>query len=343
MAGMDIFNNDAFRTRELSDAVNVIPNMWGRIGDLGLFAPKPLRSTQFQIESKNGILQLVQSSARGTALGNQKNGKREMRNFSTSRFGLEDQITADDISGIRAFGSETELKQVQEEVNDRMESLRGSIDITREYLRSGAIAGQVKDADGTTITDLFVDFGVAQKVVDFDFGTGSTDHAAKAREVSDHIRTNLMGDSMTGIRALCSVEFYDKLLSNDEFKEAHKYYTSTVEPLRDDPQGGVPWQGIIWEKYLGEAGVPQEDGSILTKKFIAAGDARFFPEGTRTTFRQYNAPADYMEVVNTKGIPFNAKVMPDPKANRFVDVEVQMNTLPICMRPAVLVRGHSST
>jgi len=340
---MDIFNNDAFRTRELSEGINVIPNMWGRIGELGLFTTKSLRQRQFQIESQNGRLVLVQSSTPGTDVPGSPRGKRNLRDFSTRRFAQERNITAADISGIRAFGTETELVQVIDEVNDRLVDLRSNMDITREYLRSGAISGIVLDADGTVITNLFTEFGVTQKVIDFDLGTGGTDHMAKAREVLNHIDVNMKGDVKTGVTALCSQAFFDKLMNIADFKDAHKYYTSVVEPLRDDVRAGVPWQGINWEQYLGEADVPQEDGTFLNKKFITDGDVRFVPTGTRQTFRDYDSPADYMETVNTPGQPFYSKVMPDPKANRYVDVEGQMNTLPVCMRPAILVRGHSST
>lgn len=343
MTGMDIFNNDAFRTRELSDAIQLIPNQWGRIGELGIFMPKGIRTPQFMVESKNGVLQLIQSSERGTNLPSQKRGKRNLRGFSTVRFGLESQITADDIAGIRAFGSETELKQVMDEVADRQVELRGSIDITREYLRAGALQGVVKDADGSVLLDLFDAFDITQKEVDFDLGTQGSNLPAKCAEVVRHVKRNLKGDVMTGVMAFVTPTRWDQLMFHDEFKEAWKYYQDTVQPLRDDVSGGFKWKGIYWEEYEADAEVPQEDGTTIQQSFIPEGDIRFFPVGTRNTFRQYNAPADYLETVNTKGQDFYSKVMPDPKANRFVDVEAQMNTLPMSQRPGVLVRGHSST
>lgn len=342
MLTMDIFNGDAFRVAELTDAVNRIPNMWGRIGALGLFAPRPIRVPQFMIESRNGVLSLVQSSTRGTDLPGADRAKRDLRSFQTRRFGQSARITADDINGIRAFGSVSETRQVMDEVADRQIELRQNIDITREYLRAGALRGEVRDADGTMIADLFDAFGVSQLEVDFNFGTASG-VPAKIDQVRRHIRTSLRGDVLSSIHALCSPEFWDKLMANDEFKEAHRYYSSVAEPLRNDVSAGIPWKGITWEEYLGEGEVPQEDGSVVTESFIPAGDARFFPLGTRQTFRQYNSPADYLETVGTPGQDFYARILPDPKANRYVDVEVQMNTLPICMRPAVLVRGHSTT
>jgi len=88
--------------------------------------------------------------------------------------------------------------------------------------------------------------------------------------------------------------------------------------------------------------VPQEDGSTITRKFIPADEATFFPTGTRQTFRQFNGSADYMDMVNQPGKDFYSAVFPDRQENRFVDVEVMMQTLPMCLRPGVLVRGHSS-
>jgi hypothetical protein len=341
MASMDIFTNSAFRTRELSEAINVIPNMWGRIGEIGLFEDKAIRTPQFMVEAQNGVLQLVQSSQRAAPMPGMRNPKRNVRPFATRRFAQESRITSDEIDGIRAFGSESELKQVQTEVNDRLIAVRQNLDITREYLRAGALRGVVLDADGSTILDLFTEYGVSQKVVDFTFGTSGV-LPAKAAEVKRHIELNLLGDVMTGVHALCSPEFWDKLMANADFRDAHKYYTSTVEPLRNDVRRGIPFLGITWEEYLGSADTPNEDGTWTNRKFIPAGDARFFPLGTRATFRQFNAPADYLETVNQPGLPFYAKTAPDQKWNQYVDVQGQMNTLPICMRPAVLVRGHSS-
>ncbi|MCD1621247.1 major capsid protein, partial [Salipiger manganoxidans] len=134
------------------------------------------------------------------------------------RFGLKSRITADDIDNIRAFGSETEMMQAQDEVLNRQEELRGSIDITREWHRARAIQGSVLDADGSELVDLFDKFGLTRKSVDFVLGTGTTDLGAKCREVTRHIRLNLLGDVMSGIMGLIHPEFTDKLMGHADFK-----------------------------------------------------------------------------------------------------------------------------
>lgn len=344
MAHMDIFNSDAFRAIELSEAITEVPNQWGMIGDLGLFSPKAIRGTSFSIESKGGVLQLVQSSTRGTPLPGQDRGKRKLRTLETERFGLKSKITAGDIEGIRAFGSETELKQVGSEVAERQTDLRGSIDITREYLRCGALRGKVLDADGTELLDLFDTFGVSQRSVDFVLGTEATDLLGKCREVKRHIRLKLMGDVMTGVLGLIHPDFTDKLMGHADFKERYKYFQNSNggDPLRDDTSSGFDFGGIRWKEYLAEGPVPQEDGSTVTRGFVPDAEAMFFPIGTRQTFRQFNGSADYMGMANLPGMEMYSAVFPDVQSQRFVDVEAMMQTMPICMRPATLVRGHTS-
>ena len=202
MAHIDIFKGDAFSAMTLGEAVRLIPNQWGLIGNMGLFGAKPIRGTVFSVEMKNGVIQLVQSSERGTPIPGQSRSKRKMVDFRTERFGLKSRITADDIDNIRAFGSETELMQAQDEVMNRQEDLRGSIDITREWHRARALQGIILDADGSEIVDLFDKFEVTRKAVDFVLGTATTDLGAKCREVTRHISTNLLGDVKTGVMGL---------------------------------------------------------------------------------------------------------------------------------------------
>ena len=344
MAHINIFKGDAFSAMALGEAIRMIPNQWGLIGAMGLFSSKGIRGTVFSVESQNGVLQLVQSSERGSPMPGQARAKRKMVDFRTERFGLKSRITADDIDNIRAFGSETEMMQAQDEVLNRQEELRGSIDITREWHRARAIQGSVLDADGSELVDLFDKFGLTRKSVDFVLGTGTTDLGAKCREVTRHIRLNLLGDVMSGIMGLIHPEFTDKLMGHADFKERYKYFQNANggDPLRDDTSDGFDFGGIRWKEYLAEAPVPQADGSTVTRSFIPAGEAAIFPLGTRQTFRTFNGSPDYMGMANTPGRDFYSAVFPDRQEDRYVDVEAMMQTMQICMRPGVLVRGHSS-
>jgi hypothetical protein len=90
---------------------------------------------------------------------------------------------------------------------------------------------------------------------------------------------------------------------------------------------------ITFEEYRGQATDPEGN----TRRFIEAGEAHVFPLGTLDTFATYVAPADFNETVNTLGQPLYAKQEPR-KFERGTDLHTQSNPLPICHRPAVLVK-----
>jgi hypothetical protein len=78
-----------------------------------------------------------------------------------------------------------------------------------------------------------------------------------------------------------------------------------------------------------------------TRRFIAANDGHVFPMGTMSTFETVFAPADFVETANTMGIELYAK-QEARKFGRGIDLHTQSNPLPICYRPALLVRVFSS-
>ena len=90
------------------------------------------------------------------------------------------------------------------------------------------------------------------------------------------------------------------------------------------------YSGIVFEEYRGRVG---------TVDFTDASKAYFFPVGVPGLFRQYNAPADFVETANTIGLPRYAKQAVDQQFARWVMLHVQSNPLPICTRPRVLIKG----
>lgn len=339
---LDVFNGDGFSVLEMTEAINVVPNSYDRFSSLGLFTPRAITTTVAGIEMNNGVLNLISSKKRGETGHKNVRSARNMRYFSVPHLPLEDRILPSDIQGVRAFGTADVLETVESKVNEILAQLSKKHDITHEYLKAGAIKGQVLDADGSTILDLFTEFGVTEKTVDFALANANTDIHAKCREVRGHMEDNLKGDRMTGVRAECSPEFFAKFVSHPKVQEAYRYYQSTRDggrtPVRDDVSSGFMFCDIEWVEYRGSATYLQEDGTTATRKFIAANTVRFYPVGTTETFVQFNAPADWMETVNTPGLPKYAKVVADTHG-RFVDILSESNPLPICMRPALLIKG----
>lgn len=332
-----ILNRPEFTVQELSAAINIRPNTYGLLGEQGLFTSKPLRVTTAPIDFKNGVMSLVPSSNRGSAGTPNISGKRTLREYAIPHFALTDPIYADDVTGIRAFGTDNQLQAVQDVVFEKQDEMGAKLDTTEEHLRIGAIKGDVIDADGSTLVNWFTEFDIPEKVVP-NFGTANP--TMLANTVKRHIEDNLLGDQMTHVRAYCSGSFWDALMENGDFKDAYKFFQNAQgsNPLRDDARMGFFYQGVEWMEYRGKAPFTQPDGSQVIREFIPEGDARFVPVGTRETFKSFYAPADYIETVSTLALDRYSKQWPD-SSNKFVTLETQMNVLAACLRPGVLVRG----
>ena len=62
---LDVFSNDAFNFVTLTDSINKIPFVPGRLGALGLFTEAPVPTTSIALEEQSGILTLVNPTPRG--------------------------------------------------------------------------------------------------------------------------------------------------------------------------------------------------------------------------------------------------------------------------------------
>lgn len=344
---VDLFNNDLFSTTSLTAAIRVVPNQYDRVGQLGMFQFEGVNTTSVVVEIENGVLNLLPTKPRNGGGSVEVSGKRTGKSFLVPHIPHEGKIMPDEIQGVRQFGTVDQLESVANVTNRKLMNMANKHYQTWEYHRAGAVSGVVLDADGSTLFNWFTEFGVAQQEVNFVLGTDTTDVQVKCLDVSRIVEDNLLGDRMDYVHCLASQTWFDKFVKHPVVKEAWKWHLqvtakgSQENGLANDPRKGFWFAGILFEEYRGRATVRNADGSTTTRKFIAEGDARFFPVGTTETFRQWGAPANWVETVNTQGIEMYAKATVDPRG-RWVDLDTESNPLFMCMRPGVLVRGHSS-
>jgi len=326
------FDNPSFSMVSLTSAINIIPNRYGRLQQLGLFTPKPVTMRTIIVEEMQGVLNLLPTKAPGSPGTVGTTGKRRVRSFIVPHIPHDDVVLPDEVQGIRAFGSESQFESIAGVMARKLETMRNKHAITLEHLRMGALKGQILDADGSVIYDLWTEFGVTQNVVNFMLNTATTKVKVKCNEVRRIIEKNLMGEVATGVRVLCSPQFFDALTSHDNVEKAFAYYQQGAA-LIEDGRSGFRFGGIVFEEYVGFA----TDAVGNVRKFIPDGEAIAFPEGTMDTFATYFAPADFNETVNTPGLEIYAKQAPR-KFDRGTDLHTQSNPLPMCHRPGVLVR-----
>lgn len=326
------FHTPAFSMAALTAAINIIPNRFGRIEALGLFPDKPVRTRQILVEEQNGVLNLLPSMPPGSPGTVGRRGKRAMRSFVITHIPHDDVVLPEEVQGIRAFGSETEMETIASVMARHLQTMRNKHAITLEHLRMGALKGVILDADGSVIYDLFDEFGITPTAINFDLGNANSNVKKKCADVLRHFEDNLKGEFMTGVHCLCSPEFYDALTDHVKVKDAFAYSQQRAV-LIDDMRAGFTFGGVTFEEYRGQA----TDVNGVTRRFIAAGEAHAFPLGTIDTFSTYYAPADFNETANTLGQPLYAKQEPR-KFERGTDLHTQSNPLPMCHRPGVLVK-----
>jgi hypothetical protein len=323
MSMIDIFRNDAFGLVSLTDTINKMPHKPARIGTLGLFAEKGITTKTAVIEEKDGQLTLIQTSPRGGPASTIGAMKRRARSFQVPHLERDSTVMPDEVQDVRAFGSEDTAAGVQAVVNDRLSELRPMHEVTLEHLRVGAIKGLILDADGSTLFNLFTEFGVAQHIVDIDLGGDVRNECVAIQRLSE---AELGAETVSGYRAFCGDQFFDTFIASTQVKETLKYQESRV--LRTDLRAGFEFGGIVWENYRGRVG---------STDFFPTGDAFVVPEGTGI-FKTYFAPADFLETVNTVGLPLYAKVAVDPEFGRWAKVHTQSNPLALCLRPRAVIR-----
>lgn len=326
------FDDPAFTMAELTAAINILPNNYGLISQMGLFRAQPVRTRQISIEENNGVLNLLPTKTPGSPGTVGKRGKRKLRGFSVPHIPHDDVVLPEEVQGIRAFGSEDQIPALSDIITDHLQSMRNKHAITLEHLRMGALKGIILDADGSVLLDLYQEFGITAKVVSFALGVATTDVKKKCLEVKRHIEKNLLGEVMNAVQVVVSPEFFDALTSHDKVKEAYQRWNDGAA-LRDDMRDGFPFGGLTFKEYSAEA----SDGDGNIRRFIAANEGHAFPIGTQETFKTYFAPADFNETVNTLGKPIYVK-QESRKFERGTDIHTQSNPLPMCHRPAVLVK-----
>jgi hypothetical protein len=328
MTTLDIFKNDAFGLTTRTKAINDFPFRPGRLGELGLFSEEGITTTTLNIEREGTTLTLVSNTPRGSS-GQVKNAdKRTLIPIRTTHLAQRSTIGADEVQGVRAFGTDSQFETIANVVNKRQAKHRRDLDATIEYQRIGAIKGQVLDADGTTVLlDLYNTFNVTQQVKALSTGTATTKVIQKLIEAKRLSESKLGNLQYASLRLIASSGLFDSIVNHPTVQTAYERW-QTGDFLRADNRKGFYYGGIWIEEYRG--GVNGVD-------FIDAGEGYLIPEGVPDLFITNFAPADYMETANTIGLPYYSKLEP-LDFNKGMMLESQSNPISINTRPDTVIK-----
>jgi hypothetical protein len=350
MAMMDIFRNKGFTLIEMTTAVEKTQFQPSGISQLNLFDVRRVRTPFVTVEERSGVLSVIQTSQRGEPINRDRNAeKRIIRNFNTARLADAATITAAEVEGIRAFGTESELQQVQSEIKRRLDGVTGvarNFELTWERQKLGAIQGIVLDADGAVIHNWFTEFGIAQAAeIDFDLDNANPAPGALRKKINQLIRQAKVAsqgawvEGRTYLLGICGDNFFDDLTTNKEVTATYLNQSQASE-LRTmaQPYESFSYGGVVWVNFRGT-----DDGSTVG---IGTDLVKFVPIGAVGAFLAAFSPGEFFGTVNEPGRDLYSRLVVDPDAggdfNQAAWVKAELYSYPLfmCTRPGMLQRGR---
>lgn len=332
---------NAFEITDWTKELTTIPNQWGTLQNLGLFATESVAQNTVSFEEEAGVLSLVKDQVRGHRAQKAPSTTRKVRAFPVPHFPMDDAIYPQDIQGIRAYGSPDAVDNLAAVRMRKMETIRRCHAATLEVARAKAIvSGDVYAPNQTIIQNWDTEFGNTRKTISFALANNTTDVAEKVEEAIYHMQSNLgNGGIMSGVLVMCSREFFSALIKHPKVVAAYTYYSSSQEPLRNRLASDVNlsthrmfvWQGATFMEmndiYDGE-------------RLIPANEAHFVPLGT-DAFVTYFAPANKFQFANTLGeeaYMFEYAAQTDSQ----ITIESESNFINVVRRPQALVKATAS-
>ena len=338
---LDIFHNDPFTSISLTDAVQRNPYQPVGLGELDLFDPNPIRTKALAVEERQGQLVLIPFSERGAEGTQRTTVKRKMRYFEVPRLMHDDTIYAEELQGVREFGTESVMMQIEDEVARRLSGPTGllaSVEYTKEFMRLAAIQGLCMNPNGTQLYSWFDEFQITPAApVEFSLAAQTPN---SLRPICNAI-TRSMARAAKGaftptprVYALCGDSFYDEFTNHPDVIRTFVNW-SDAKALRDNSQGAAfqafDFSGITWFNYRGS-----DDNSTIA---IPGNQVKFFPVGAPGIFREAMAPGETVDWVNTPGKPVYVLPIFDTQRRMWWKMETYAYPLFICTRPEVLLSG----
>lgn len=344
MAGevLDIFSGDPFTAISLTREIEKVPFQPTGLGALNLFTPEPIRTTALAIEERSGVLKLIPFSERGQEGTQRDTEKRKMRYFECPRLMHDDTINASEVQGIRQFGTESVLMQVQEEVARRLAGPTGllaNIEYTKEFHRLAAVQGKLLDADGSVRYNWFDEFGIAEPAeIAFNLAAGT---ANSLRPIINGLTRTMARKAQgaftpgTRVFGLCGDTFYDQFTNHPDVIRTFLNW-SDARDIRAGSQGAAfeafEFSGVIWLNYRGS-----DDNTTIK---IPDDKVKFFADAPGI-FRVAYAPGETVDWVNTPGKPVYVLPIFDTQRRMWWKMEVYSYPLHICTRPETLLTGKA--
>lgn len=325
---------------DYSQELNLIPNTYGLVNELGIFREESVSQNVVQFESVSGTIGLVGDQYRGFRNNVNKDDNRKAYAFSLTHHPLDDFLTARELVGVRAYGSADQAETEANAIARKLERIARSHNQTLEVAKVHTlVTGSQFSPNGTVSENFFTTFGVTQKVINFALaGSGVTLVRDKSREAIDHIQENILsGEMPTGHVALCSPQFFDALIAQAGVNTAWLATAAMQQYNQNGFRSGnfdqITFGGIRYIRYLGF----RPDGTQM----IPSGEAYIIPTGTVDTFVTMFGPAERFDTINTLGERQYVWTQRS-EDNTSIKIASESNFLNLVRRPQVIVKATAA-
>lgn len=333
---MNVFDSNAFERTTLIAAINApvegqqVPNA---VDDI--FNEEGVATNTVWIEMQGDTLSLVPSQPYGSPGDPTNMDRRSGRSLDLIHLPTTGAVLAAEVQGVRAFGTTDTAQPVDMKRDQVLSKMRRRIEATRRYHRIKAIQGSILDADGSTVLlNVFTFFGVTQQTKAFAFSTATT-KVKKLLEEAKDLSADAVGGSATiiGYRCYCGRNWFNEFVSHAAIESAFSRYQGGQFLIESQAMRPFTFAEVEFHKTYGQV------GSI---NFISADEAYLVPIlDDPDAYITRNGPADYIDTVNTMGLPFysSAEMMDHGKG---VSLEAQSNTISLPTRPRSIIKMTKS-
>ncbi|QND41832.1 hypothetical protein HB770_04120 [Rhizobium leguminosarum bv. viciae] len=192
------------------------------------------------IEMREGTLSLIPEAPRGAKGDSTRRDTRGVFPVMIPHYPQTDELLAESVRGVRAFGSELE-QAFETERNDILDKQHKRNLLRWEYSKGGAITGLLfeQDADGELFEryNWYQLFGINRHEIEFDLNSANTPVVEKLIEVKELSEEELGAFDANGYVLICGKEFFRKLTSHPKMQDAWKRWKDG-EFLRTDNREG---------------------------------------------------------------------------------------------------------
>lgn len=327
---------------DLSAEINIIPNTWGILQQLGIFQNEYKTQRTVLVPRTTETVTVLEDRNWNERNQTIAGGARDVLPIAIPHFPADDMILPTDLQGVVSWDSLLSGGNAAETLANirarKMESLRNTHALTLEVARMQLIKdGSVYAPNGTVITNFYSEFSTSRQTDKLDLASTTDDPMSAIEDARGAIQDEISnGQIVTNFVALCSTSFFNALIKNPFVMESFRYYSQ--------PQGGE-----ILNQRLGSgfgldaryrvfeyAGVSfiEVRGNVNGVSYVEDGKAYLFPLGT-DSFRTYFAPAERFDEVNTTAQESYYFEFPSQKMDK-IEIETETNFVNALLRPDVV-------